>query len=101
MWGVWGFSLDRVHAESSDDLTWKSNRADTTVDPPDGRVDRTYRISFPMKGGGRRCQVEGCPGALATRTAMRVHLVHRHVQDTVVMLEEVNLPYPCCPRCDL
>ena len=32
---------------------------------------------------------------------MRVHFVHRHVQDTVVMLEEGNLPHPRCPRCDL
>ena len=29
---------------------------------------------------------------------MRVHFVHRHVQDTVVLLEEGNLPLP---RCDL
>ena len=58
-------------------------------------------MSFPMKGGLRRCPVEGCPGALATRTAIRVHFVHWHVQDTVVMLEEGNLPHPRCPRCDL
>ena len=45
--------------------------------------------------------MEGCPGALATRTAMRVHFVHRHVQDIVVMLEEGKLPHPRCPRCDL
>ena len=32
---------------------------------------------------------------------MRVHFVHQHVQDTVVMLEEVNLPHPQCPRCDM
>ena len=32
---------------------------------------------------------------------MRVHFVHRHVQDTVVILEEGNLPLPRCPRCDL
>ena len=32
---------------------------------------------------------------------MRVHFVHRHVQDTVVMLEEVNLPHPRCLRCDM
>ena len=38
---------------------------------------------------------------LATRTTMRVHLVHWHVHDTVVMLEEGNLPLPRCPRCDL
>ena len=26
---------------------------------------------------------------------------HRHVHDTVVILEEGNLPLPRCPRCDL
>ena len=32
---------------------------------------------------------------------MRVEFVHRHVQDTVVVLEEGNLPHPWCLRCDL
>ena len=32
---------------------------------------------------------------------MRVHFVHRHAQDTVVILEEGNLPHPRYPRCDL
>ena len=58
-------------------------------------------MSFPAKGGWRRCPVEGCPGVLATRTAMLVHFVHRHIHDTVVILEEGNLPHPRCPRCDL
>ena len=87
MRGVWGVSRGRVHVESSDDLTWKSSSAATTVDPPDGRGARTYKMSFPTKGGSRRCSVEGCPGVLATRTAMRVHFVHRQNQDILVMLE--------------
>ena len=32
---------------------------------------------------------------------MRVHFVHRHVHDTMVILEEGNLPLPRCPRCNL
>ena len=32
---------------------------------------------------------------------MRAHFVHRHVQGTVVMLEEGNPPHPRCPQCDL
>ena len=32
---------------------------------------------------------------------MGVHFLHRHVHDTVVILEEGNLPLPWCPRCDL
>ena len=31
---------------------------------------------------------------------MRVHFMHRHVQDTVIILEEFNLYHPQCPRCD-
>ena len=30
-----------------------------------------------------------------------VHFVHRHIQDTVVILEEGNLPHPRCTRCNL
>ena len=32
---------------------------------------------------------------------MQVHFMHWHVHNTVVMLEEGNLPLPRCPRCDL
>ena len=32
---------------------------------------------------------------------MRVHFVQSHVQDTVVMLEEGNLPHPRYPLCDM
>ena len=53
---------------------------------------RVYKINFPTKGGRRQCPVEGCPGVSETRAAMRVHFVHRHVHDTVVILEEGNLP---------
>ena len=30
-----------------------------------------------------------------------MHFVHRHVQDTVVMLEEGNSPHPRCAKCDM
>ena len=30
--------------------------------------------------------LEGCAGRVATRTAMQVHFLHRHVLDTVVVL---------------
>ena len=54
-----------------------------------------------LKGGRRQCPVEGCLGVSETRAAMRVHFVHWHVHDTVVLLEEGNPPLPRCPRCDL
>ena len=62
---------------------------------------KTYRMFFLTKGGPRRCPVEGFLGTLATRTAMRVHFVRRHVHDTVVMLEEGNFPHPRSARCDM
>ena len=62
---------------------------------------RLYKINFPARGGSRQCPVEGCPGVSATQAAMRAHFLNRHVHDTVVILEEGNLPLPRCPRCDL
>ena len=56
-----------------------------------------YKMNFPTKGGRQQCPVEGCPGVSETRAAMWVHFVHRHVHDTVVILEEGNLPLPQCP----
>ena len=58
-------------------------------------------MSFPEKGGPQKCPVEGCPGRVAKRTAMRVHFVHRNVLDTVVILEEGNFPHTWCARCDM
>ena len=60
-----------------------------------------YKMNFPTKGVRRQCPVDGCPGVSETRAEMRVHFVHRHVHNTVVILEEGNLPLPRCPRCDL
>ena len=69
--------------------------------PAAGGRPQTYRISFPVKGGLRKCPVAGCLGRMARRTAMRVHFVHRHVLDTVVILEKENFPHPRCARCNM
>ena len=61
---------------------------------------RTYRVEFP-KGGTQLCPVDGCPGRAGKRTAMRVHFWRRHVRDTVIILEEGNLPHPRCEECDI
>ena len=53
------------------------------------------------KGGPQKYPVAGCPGRVATRTAMRVHFVHRHVLNTAVILEEGKSPHPRCARCDM
>ena len=65
-----------------------------------GEEQKTYRMEFP-KGGTKECPVEGCPGRAGTRTAMRVHFWRRYVRDTVIILEEGNLPHPRCENCDM
>ena len=71
------------------------------ITPAAGNGPQTYRMTFPAKGGLWNCPVVGCPGRVATRTAIRVHLVHWHVFDTVVILEEVNSPHPRCVGCNM
>ena len=66
-----------------------------------GEETQTYRMALPTKGGLWSFSVEGCTGRAATRTAMRVHFIHRHVLDTVFILEEVNLSHPRCHQCNM
>ena len=60
---------------------------------------RIYCMDFLSKEGPQSCPVEVCPGRAATRTDMRFHFLHGHFLDTVVIMEEVNLPHPRCSRC--
>ena len=78
-------------------------RLGSEVDEAEGGGDepRTYRMVFPTRVGHRPCPVEECSGWALTRTAMRVHFSHQHVRDTVVILEEGNLPHPRFPLCDM
>ena len=69
--------------------SWKTS---TTGEEP-----QKYLIAFPDKGGPRSCPVEGFLGRATTRMTMQLHLLHLHVLDTVVILEEGNLPHPRIP----
>ena len=62
--------------------------------PSAGSGPRTFRMTFLSKGGPLSYPAEGCPGQVATRTAMRVHLLHRHVLNMVDILEEGKPPHP-------
>ena len=66
-----------------------------------GDGPRTFHITLPAMGGPQSCPVEGCPGRVAMRKAMQVHFLHRHVLDTVIILEEGKLPHPRCSLCDM
>ena len=62
MRGVWGISSIRVHAESSDDSTWKSGGATTPVDPPDERRGQDVQDVLPDEGGTASMYRGGVPG---------------------------------------
>ena len=65
-----------------------------------GNEPRTYRMEFPAKAGPRYFPVEGCSGWEVMWTAMKVHLWNQHVRDTILIMEEGNLPHPRCTLCD-
>ena len=66
-----------------------------------GTGPQTFRMTFPEKGGPWNCPVAGCPGRVATRTAIQVHFLHQHVLDAMVILDEGNFPHQRCTRCDM
>ena len=67
---------------------------------PDGEPQK-YRMAFLTKGRPREFPVEGCRGRAETRMEMRVHFLHRHLRDTVIVLEYCNTPHTRCPWCDI
>ena len=60
-----------------------------------------HRMVFTTRVEPSTCPVKGCSGQALLRTVMRVHFWHRHVRNTVVILDEVNLPHPKCPQYDI
>ena len=88
--GVRGGDCGGIFGGSQYDTSWASDRGETELE----NLDHRGRVA---DGGLRRCPVEGCPGGEATRTAMRVHFMHWHVLDTIVIVEEGNPPHPRCP----
>ena len=60
-----------------------------------------YQASFPRAAGSVEFPVEGCGGRASTCTNLQIYSVQRHVQDTIVIMEEGNHPHPLCPTCDM
>ena len=65
---------------------------------------RLYMVSFTKVDGMVGSPVKVCRGRMTTRTNLRIHFVHRHMWDTIVILEEGNrtppsdIPVTClCP----
>ena len=60
-----------------------------------------YHISFLSSTGLLTFPFNGCNGRAATSTFLPVKFLLRHVRDTVIIVEEVNLSYPRCPHCNV
>ena len=58
-------------------------------------------MAFLTREGPRPFPVDVCSGQALTQTVMMANFWHRHVMDTVVILEEGNLPHPWCPLCEM
>ena len=98
MQGVQGGYGSRICGGSQYDSAWANRRGATELENlSHGEEPWTYRMVFTDKGGPRICLVEGCPVRAATRMAMQVQFLYQHVLDTVVIMEEGNLPHPRCP----
>ena len=65
-----------------------AGKKDDDGDGNGGDKTRTFRMKSPKKAGPKPCPFEGCSNRAETRTSMWVHLWHRHVRDTMVILEE-------------
>ena len=66
-----------------------------------GREPRTYKMAFPIMGGAKNCPAKGYWRRAATWTAMWVHFLHWYVRETVIILDEFNLPHPQFPWCNI
>ena len=54
--------------------------------PPPPPYPRLYRVSFPRAARLVKCPVEGCEGRAPTFANLRIHFVHRHVRDMIVIM---------------
>ena len=86
-----------THCQIQHGVGW----GDREAPPPRPRESQTYRVYSPKHMLRLWCPVEGCMGGDSNQTNLRVQFAHRHVRDTIVILEEGNLPYPRCPMCDM
>ena len=83
--------MQTQHGREADGiLSWES------MSP--GEEPCAYRMVFMTSGGQWNCPIEVCLGQAGTSIEMRVHFFYRHVRDTVIILEEGNLPQKWCPR---
>ena len=87
--------------QHSVDKGWLGSEGNKADGGDGGDYPRTFRLAFPAREGPRPFPVEGSSVRALMRMEMRVPFCHRHVRDTVVILEEGNLHHPQCPLCGM
>ena len=93
-WDCWNYTNRYSMVEK-----WEVDNSGRTWPPKTSHIH--IRMDLPTAEGLRKCPFEGCRGQAETRTAMRVQFLHIHVRDTVIILEEENLPHPRVTQCDI
>eukprot|EP00978_Attheya_sp_CCMP212_P011354 scaffold28024_cov58-Attheya_sp.AAC.2 len=53
-----------------------------------------YLVSSPKMVNSIDCPIEGCPGKATSKANPRAHFMHRHVKDTLIILDEGTFPHP-------
>ena len=61
---------------------------------------QTYCVSFSKAARILELAVKGCQVRVTIQKNLWIQLVHLHVQDMIVILEEGNCPHPHCPGCN-
>ena len=77
------------------DPEWRGSKREKSVGytpPPPYGEPHTYPMFSPSTVGPQERPVKECRGRAVTRMAMRVHFLHRHVRETVSILEEATSP---------
>ena len=62
---------------------------------------RLYMVSFPIVTRLVECPMELCRGRALMRTKIRIHFLHHHMRDTIMILDKGNRPHPRCLNCDM
>eukprot|EP00978_Attheya_sp_CCMP212_P005927 scaffold13219_cov61-Attheya_sp.AAC.3 len=69
--------------------------------PAVGLTTGEYIVSFPKTVSLINCPIKGCPGKATSRAYLHTHFMHRHVKDTLIILDEGTFPHPRCDHCGM
>ena len=92
----------RVFGGSQDDSAWESGRGATDLEKL-GHGGRAADLSngLSTQGSPAELPVGGMHGPSGNEDGNSGSFLNRHVLDTMVILEEGNLPHPRCTQCNI